>query len=77
MANLAWSELKKHDYRIDKFVSDIECGVPFEMESGPNKVLKFANPKGLANIKMKGMRAEKWAYTGGTTFFRDREPKTS
>ena len=64
MANLAWSELKKYDYRIDKFVSDIECSVPFEMVSGPNKILKFANPKGLANIKTKGAQAEKWAYTG-------------
>jgi len=64
MANLAWSELKKYDYRIDKFVADIECAVPFEMESGPPKVLKFANPKGFTNIKMKGVQAEKWAYTG-------------
>ena len=64
MATLSWAELKKYDYRIDKFVADIECGIPFEMTSGPNKVLKFQNPKALAEIKQKGARADKWAVTG-------------
>ena len=64
MANLSWTELKKYDWRIDKFVEDVEKGIPFKMASGPDKVLMFQNSKGLAHIKTKGAMAEKWAHTG-------------
>jgi hypothetical protein len=64
MATLSWAELKKYDWRLDKFIEDVEKGVPFKMNSGSDKVLKFQNPKALAHLKSKGLQSEKWAYTG-------------
>ena len=41
MASLSWSEIKKYQHRVDKFLSMIDGGIPFELSSGSKTVLMF------------------------------------